>query len=327
VATTAVQLQLAQARLQVGSGTQLDVQRAEVANGQQRVAALNQRNQAAIEIVRLFQAIGVAPVPGTRLDTNLPPAPVLDQATVLANALRSNPQLDALRAREEVANRGIASAKSTYFPSLSVQAGVSAFTNRFTDTDALIQQRQLAGVSNVASCVRSEEVRAALNLDNFLAQCPNLAFSEEQAQAIRDQQGKYPLGFTRNPYSVSATLSLPIFNGFRRETQVEQATVNRNNTQNDIRNQQLRIETEVSAAFLSLNTAQQTVALQEQNVRTARTALELASERYRVGLASIVDLQQARGDFERAGTDLITAIYAVQRAFATLEAAVGRPLR
>ena len=327
VATTAVQLQLAQARLQVGSGTQLDVQRAEVANGQQRVAALNQRNTAAIEIVRLFQAIGVAPVPGTRLDTNLPPAPVLDQATVLANALRTNPQLDALRAREEVANRSIASAKSTYFPALNVNAGVSAFTNRFTDTEALIQQRQLVGVGNVAQCVRSEEVRAALNLDNVLAQCPNFAFSEDQAQAIRDQQGKYPLGFTRNPYSVTATLSLPIFNGSRRETQVQQATVNRNNTQNDIRNQQLRIETEVSAAFLNLNTAQQTVTLQEQNVRTARTALELASERYRVGLASIVDLQQARGDFERAGTDLITAIYAVQRAFATLEAAVGRPLR
>jgi outer membrane protein len=89
----------------------------------------------------------------------------------------------------------------------------------------------------------------------------------------------------------------------------------------------VRVETEVSAAFLSLNTAQQTVVLQEQNVRTARTALELASERYRVGLASIVDLQQARGDYERAETDHITAIYEVQRAFATLEAAVGRPLR
>src|SRR6187402_2236496 len=113
VATTTLQLQLAQARLQVGSGTQLDVQRAEVANGQQRVAALNQRNTAAIEIVRLFQIMGVSPVPGTRLDTNLPPTPTLDMATILANALKSNPQLDALRAREEVASRGIASAKSS----------------------------------------------------------------------------------------------------------------------------------------------------------------------------------------------------------------------
>ncbi len=327
VATTAVQLQLAQARLQVGSGTQLDVQRAEVANGQQRVAALNQRNQAAIEVVRLFQMIGVSPVPGTTLDTNLPDAPTLDMETILANALKSNPQLDALRAREEVASRSISSARSSYFPSLSVQAGVSAFTNRFTDTDALIAQRQVSGAAATASCIRTEEVRATLGLNNFLDQCPSFGFSDAQAQAIKDAQGKYPLGFTRNPYSLSATLSLPIFNGFRREQQVEQASVTRNNAQNDLRNQQLRVESEVTAAFLSLNTAQQTVTLQEQNVRTARTALELASERYRVGLASIVDLQQARGDYERAETDRITAIYDVQRAFTTLEAAVGRPLR
>jgi len=84
---------------------------------------------------------------------------------------------------------------------------------------------------------------------------------------------------------------------------------------------------DVTSSFLSLTTAQQTVTLQEQNVRTARTALALAQERYRVGLASIVDLQQARGDYERAETDRITAVYDVQRAFTTLEAAVGRPLR
>ena len=77
LATTALQLQLAKARQQVGSSTQLDVQRAEVADGQQRVAALNARNQAAIEVVRLFQQIGVAPTPGVRLDPTLPAAPPL----------------------------------------------------------------------------------------------------------------------------------------------------------------------------------------------------------------------------------------------------------
>jgi outer membrane protein len=46
-----------------------------------------------------------------------------------------------------------------------------------------------------------------------------------------------------------------------------------------------------------------------------------------VGAISIVDLVQARGDYERAETDRITAIYDVQRAFAALENAVGRPIR
>jgi outer membrane protein len=113
----------------------------------------------------------------------------------------------------------------------------------------------------------------------------------------------------------------------RREQQIEQAQVQRRNAENNTRALSLRVTADVTAAQLQLVTAQQAVALQEENVRTARTALSLAQERYRVGAISIVDLVQARGDFERAETDRITAVYDVQRAFAALENAVGRPLR
>jgi outer membrane protein len=145
--------------------------------------------------------------------------------------------------------------------------------------------------------------------------------------AVVAQQGKYPFEFTRNPYSVNASLSLPLFNGFRREQQVEQAAVQRRNAENDVRAQALRVTADVTAAHLSLVTARQSVTLQEQTVRTARTALALAQERYRVGAISLVDLLQARGDFERAETDRISAVFDVQRAFTALENAVGRPLR
>ena len=327
VATTAAQLQLARARLQVGSGTQLDVQNAEVADGQQRVAALNARNQAAIEVIRLFQQIGIPAVPDAILEAALPATPAVDLLQVLDMAGRTNPQLESFRLREQSATLGIASARSAYFPSLSLSASVSGFTNRFTDTQLLIDGGKSSTVQSKASCVRSEEVRAALNLSNGLTQCQAIAFTTASEQAIRDAQGKYPFSFSRNPYSLSASLSLPIFNGFRREQQVEQATVQRLNARNDVKAQQLRVSADVSAAFLSLTTAQQTVQLQETNVRTARTALALAQERYRVGAINLVDLVQARGNFERAETDRINAIYDVQRQFTALEAAVGRPLR
>ena len=327
VATTALQLQLARARLQVGAGTQLDVQRAEVADGQQRVAALNQRNQAAIEVVRLFQVIGVAPVVGARLDNNLPTAPAIELNAMLDMARKLNPALEGFRAREDVSERNLASARSAYIPSFSLNASVSGFTNRYTDTNLLIAQGQASTASAKSSCIRSEEVRSAVGLQNSLSGCNAIAFTPASEQSIRDSQGKYPFGYTRNPYSLSAQFSLPIFNGFRREQQIEQASVSRRNAENDVRGQELRVAADVTAAYLTLTTAQQTVALQIQNVASARSALALAQERYRVGLASIVDLQQARGDYERAETDRITAIYDVQRAFTTLEAAVGRPLR
>ena len=327
LATTSAQLELARARLQVGSGTQLDVQRAEVANGQQQVAALNARNQAEIEKVRLFQQMGINPVQDLRLDTNLPATPTLNLTDVLNMARSSNPQLDAARMREEAARAGVSSARSSYLPSLSLSAGVSGYTNRFTNTNLLISGQQASVSSQRASCIRSEEVRNALGLDNRLADCQDITFTAADEAAIRESQGRYPFDFQRNPYSFRAAFSLPIFNGFRREQQIAQATVQRRNAENEVRNQELRVLADVNTAFLQYTNAQQAVTMQEQNVRTARLALSLAQERYRVGAISLVELVQARGDYERAETDRITAVYDVQRAFAALEAATGRPLR
>lgn len=327
VTTTAAQLQLAQARLQVGSGTQLDVQRAQVTDGQQRVSALNARNQASIEIIKLFQVIGLPPVLDAQLDTSLPPAPSLELEQLLGNAKQGNPLLEAARTREMGARQSLASARSAYLPSLSLSASISGFTNRYTNTNILIQQGQMSAVSQRSSCIRTEEVRERVGLDNMLGMCQAITFTPADEQAIRDSQGKYPFDFTRNPYSLSLSLSLPIFNGFRREQQIEQANVQQRNAEQDVRAQELRVSTEVTSAFLQLRNAQQTVTLQDENVRSARTALSLAQERYRVGAISIVDLMQARADFERAETDRINAIYDVQRAFTTLENAVGHPLR
>jgi len=325
--TTEAQLQLARARLQVGSGTQLDVQRAEVADGQQRVAAINARNLAAIELVRLFQLIGVAQSEGTRLDPNLAATPAVELQSILDMARKANPQLEGLRLREEGFKRGVSSARGGYIPTLSLSANVSGNTFRSTNTGQLITSSQASVLGQRAGCIRSEEVRAALNLSNNLSQCQSIAFTPDREAAIRAQQDAYPLDFTRNPYSFSAQFSLPIFNGFRREQTIEQAQVQRRNAANDLRSQELRVTADVQSAFLSLTTAQQTVALQVQNVATARIVLALAQERYRVGAISLVELVQARGDFERSETDRINAVFDVQRAFTALEVAVGRPLR
>jgi len=328
VATTRAQLELAQARFTVGSGNQLEVQRAEVANGQQRVAALTARNTAEIELLRLYQLMGVPPVASTRLtgelDVTLPSVSV---ESLLEQAERANPIIDAARQRERQATRAVSTARSAYLPTLSLSAGVSGFTQRFTNLNALIAQQQAGVASSRNNCIRSEEVRDAVGLPNNLAQCQLIAWSPEAEQAVRDDQGRYPFDFTRNPYSVSASVSLPLFNGFRRESDVQTATVQRRNAENTLRQEELRVSTEVTSAYLTLTANKQAVDLQVENSATARTALLLAEERYRAGAINLVELIQARTDFERAETDRINAIFDFQRAFASLEAAVGRPLR
>jgi outer membrane protein len=328
ISTAQGQLELARARVAVGAATVLDVRRAEVALGQQQVAAIQARNQVEVEKLRLFQQMGVEQPGNVQLTSSFAVAdPSLNLPQLLEQARRDNPTLNAFRSRERVAELNAMSARADYTPTLSVSAGVGGFTNKLTDNAAVVESARLDVLQGRASCIRSEEVRAAAGLPNRLTECQTIEFTDAMAREARSQNSQYPFDFTRNPYSISASLSLPIFNGFAREQRVQEAAANRSDAQYNVRAQQLRLTADVTAAYLTLTAARQTVTLQQQNAATAREALELAQERYRVGANTFLDVSQARSEYERAQTDLINAIYEFHRSFAALENAVGRPLR
>ncbi len=91
------ELILAQAREIVGSGTQLDVQRAEVALGLQRVQVLKARNQVEIEKLRLFQLMGITQPPNVKLVSQFPVVPLnINLHELIASAHNQNPGVLAL---------------------------------------------------------------------------------------------------------------------------------------------------------------------------------------------------------------------------------------
>src|SRR5207237_8935290 len=86
------ELVLAQAREIVGSGTQLDVQRADVALGLQKVQALKARNQVEIEKLRLFQLMGTPQPPNVKLVSEFPVTPTnLILQHLIQSATRATP--------------------------------------------------------------------------------------------------------------------------------------------------------------------------------------------------------------------------------------------
>ena len=324
VATAQAQLELAKARVAVGAATVLDVRRAEVTLGQQQVAGIQARNNFEIEKLRLFQQMGVEQPADVQLTTRfaVTDAP-LALPELLEQARRSNPVVNAFRSRERVADLGVRSARGSYLPSLNIQAGVSGFGNQFTNTDALVSQ-QLG--QKIGGCQQTAQIRQLVGQPADPSACSALTLSPSEIAAARASNGSL-YDFRRNPYSVSASLSFPIFDGFSREQRVQEAIAQRNDAEYSTRAQELRLTADVTAAYRTLQAARQTVALQEQNANTGREALSLAQERYRVGASSFIDVSQARDVFAQAQTDYINAVYEFHRAFAALENAVGRPLR
>ena len=322
------ELILAQAREIVGSGTQLDVQRADVALGLQKVAALKARNQVEIEKLRLFQLMGVTQPANVSLVSQFTVTPLnFDLQQLISSARSQNPGVVALRSREHVADLGVRREKGEYSPTLSLSTGFGGYTYGYTNPDFPVQQAQASFEASRESCVRTEEVRAALNLSNQLAECNAMAFTDAEAQAIRQSNAKFPFNFTKSPRSISATLSLPIFDGFSREQRLQEAMANRSDARYSVRARELALTADVTAAYLTLQTAEKTVELQEQNAAKAKQELKLVQDRFRIGATTFVDLTEARATYERAESDRITSVYDYHKAFAALESAVGHPLR
>jgi outer membrane protein len=329
LANAQAQLDLSRARAAVGAATTLDVRRAEVQVGQARVALLRERNSVETEKLRLFQQLGVEQPADVRLTTELPVAqPTLNLQELLMNARRQNPAIVAARARESAANVGVRQARSGYLPTLRMQTGLSGYTSQATDIDNEIDSERFSAAQGLSSCLGTDSLRVRTGLPSIAGTCSSrFRFTDDDAAAMRSANSRYPFDFTRDPITFQASLTIPIFNGFQREQRVEEAEVSRNDARYAVRTQELRVRQEVNSGYRNLMTAYEAVQIQTENSAAAREALDLAQERFRVGANTFVDLVQARADFQRAESDRITAIYEFHRAYATLESAVGHPLR
>ena len=328
VVSNQLQLDLAKAKAGVGSATSLDVKRAEVALGQQQVAALKAHNLADVTVLQLFQVLGVNKPDQVQLTSTFVIAePSLDPRQLLDLARQGNPTLQALIFRETAAAQSVRAAQGEYTPTLSFSANLGGFTQKYKDGNYLVNQAAAGATSSRASCFATDSIRRGAGLSGIGSQCNAIVFTDAQANALRSINSDYPFKFTSNPYNLSLGLSLPLFDGFGREQRVQEANAGRSDARYNVRAQELKLTADVTSAHLTLVADFRTVRLQEANARAAQEALQLAQERYRVGLNSLVDLQQARGDYERAQTDLIDATYEYHRAYAALESAVGRALR
>jgi outer membrane protein len=148
-----------------------------------------------------------------------------------------------------------------------------------------------------------------------------------QKQALLAQNRAYPFSFTPQPFQARLTITLPVWTNLQRLLEVSQAKAQQQDLQESVRARALQIQTDVNQAYLTLAAAYRTIAIQDTNRTAGREALQLATERYRVGSGTFVDLLQAQVQALRAETDYVSAVYDYHKAVAALEAAVGRPLR
>jgi outer membrane protein len=322
---------LAEARLQVGAGTPLDVRRAEVEQGRAEATLLQARHAYRTELLRLGRLMGGVLPEGTELTSRFELfEPRWSADALVAAALENNPELRAARAGSGAASTQLRAARSAYLPTLSAQVGLTGSTYSAGNIDPLVQQRLGSMQDAFAQCSEGNQVRAAIglapqNCARFDVEDPAVRAAVRELVAAGNPS--FPFGYERQPLQGSVTLSLPLFDGLNRERRMEEARVAASNAELAVRGQEQRLQMEVRTGLLNAETSFRAAELQRQIAGGAAEELRMSRERFRLGAATsleVTDAQTRLADAERA---VIDAVYTYHKSLAALEALVGAPLR
>ncbi|MDZ7780732.1 MAG: TolC family protein [Gemmatimonadota bacterium] len=328
---TTLTVEQATAQVEVGVATPLDIRRAEVQQAQAEVVLVNSENDAAAARATLAQVVGVVLDEDVDLVTGFGLfEPELDSEALLDRALDGNPVIRASRLSHEASKTDVRTAQSRFFPTISMSAGISGSVFQAGTLDPLIEQALNTQAGRYDSCLEDNRIRELLGDSPRDCTALDPTRSEVEAsirESVRVENSGFPFDYDRNPLSLSLNVSLPLFTGFSRKNQVESARVAASNAEEQVRTEELRLRSEVATAVRNVETARRTVELQARIRETSTEELDLAQERFALGLASSIEVADAQANLSQAERDEITALYQFHRSIVALEGLIGGPIR
>ena len=201
-------------------------------------------------------------------------------------------------------------------------AAASLSTLETLITQALEDRPELLGTADrIKQAAERLSSAQALNFPTIAAQGMSGVIHFSDAP-LNQYAGSHP-GQTNLWWGAGAMVSVPIFTGFLIENRVGEARQQKYKAEQRKIDLSNRIALEVADAYLTLQTARQQIPVEEKEVESARSALTLAKERYRLGLASIVDVTTATTALLASEVRLSEARYAVQVGIAAVAFATG----
>lgn len=247
---------------------------------------------------RLLQTLRLDPMQpyafeAPTLEEDVEPESQYDLQRLMREAFDRRLDLRADRTDVQAASRSVRSARSQYLPTVTVSADYgtnwssgSELPIEGSGQDPTVVQIPTTGGSAVPYAVPGTGAPRQFFQPAFMDQLDN-----------------------RRGGSFGLSLRFPIFDGLRREQQIEQAQVRELNAQYALEDQKLQVALEVREAYLNYQTAVKQLDVTAKQVRAARQARDAAQERYNLGAASIVELTNANRNFVQAASQRIRARY------------------
>jgi outer membrane protein len=119
--------------------------------------------------------------------------------------------------------------------------------------------------------------------------------------------------------AVGVNVDIPVFNGFLYSARSKESSLRAQAAEEKLRDLRDRIARDVRTSWLNAKTAYDRLAVTQQLLDQANLALSLAQSRYKLGLASIVELSQAQLQQTQAQISNVGAGYDYRLALADLQ--------
>lgn len=124
-------------------------------------------------------------------------------------------------------------------------------------------------------------------------------------------------------FSVTGTLTVPIWRGGRAEGDIEQADAVVAQRQAEIEDLRGKIEGDVRSAFLDMQAAAKQIEVADQNRKVTKETLDLTRQKFQAGVSDNVEVVQAQESVANAELDYINSVFAHNVAKLSLARAVG----
>lgn len=126
--------------------------------------------------------------------------------------------------------------------------------------------------------------------------------------------------------SVGLSLSWNLFNRFSREQSIQTQMSSLENSEASQAEARRQVLANLTVRLAELFAARTRIEITTASVAAANEDLRVSQERYRLGLATIVELLQSQEALNQADVDAVNARFDYLRAKAQIEALIGRPL-
>lgn len=150
-----------------------------------------------------------------------------------------------------------------------------------------------------------------------------VAFAQHQQNAFNTDFGLLFKKFYPGTL-VGLTVSVPIFDGFSKNSKIQQASINMAKAENTKAQLEGLIETEVLSAKTNYLRAKDQLDLQKLNMQLASDIHKSVNTKYQAGLSSSLDLITADNDLKTAQTAYLQAVYDLMVSKAELKKAIGQ---